>query len=181
MRQESIKKILDTSLQLFGTKGYHSTSISEIAKKAGISKGLMYNYFESKEHLLREMVKDMMSHDEQFKDAFINDDPSVMLRNLITVFFEEIQKNKSQWKLITSLSLQIDEFDFIHKIALKKMEGYHILLSDLLKHIGFENPENEAKLLAALFDGIGMQYLILDNDYPLQEIQDYLLKKYCSQ
>ena len=43
MRQRSEEKILAVALELFATKGYKNTSISDIAKKANISKGLMYN------------------------------------------------------------------------------------------------------------------------------------------
>ena len=42
------KAILDAPLQVFADEGYHNASISKIAKAAGVSKGLMYNYFESK-------------------------------------------------------------------------------------------------------------------------------------
>ena len=52
IRKERRKAIMDTSLEVFSEYGYESASISMIAKKVGISKGLMYNYFESKEELL---------------------------------------------------------------------------------------------------------------------------------
>jgi len=39
---------MNTALQLFENNGYESTSISKIALTAGVSKGLMYNYFPSK-------------------------------------------------------------------------------------------------------------------------------------
>jgi len=39
---------MNTALQLFENNGYESISISKIALTAGISKGLMYNYFPSK-------------------------------------------------------------------------------------------------------------------------------------
>ncbi|PLX21155.1 MAG: hypothetical protein C0599_08290 [Salinivirgaceae bacterium] len=47
------EKIVDAAITLFGENGFHNTSISQIAKNAGVSKGLMYNYFESKEELLK--------------------------------------------------------------------------------------------------------------------------------
>lgn len=42
-------KLIDKGLSLFAEKGYHSTSIQEIATEAGISKGAFYLYFQSKE------------------------------------------------------------------------------------------------------------------------------------
>ena len=55
IRQQKKRLILDTSLELFAEKGFHATSISQIAKKAKISKGLIYNYFESKDDILNEI------------------------------------------------------------------------------------------------------------------------------
>lgn len=45
-------KLIDKGLTLFAEKGYHATSIQEIAKEAGISKGAFYLYFQSKEDFI---------------------------------------------------------------------------------------------------------------------------------
>lgn len=46
---EKKKHVLACGVRLFARKGYHKTSIDEIAKEAGISKGAFYLYFSSKE------------------------------------------------------------------------------------------------------------------------------------
>lgn len=46
------KQILDVSLSLFYQHGYINTRITDIAEAAGISKGLVYRYFDSKEDIL---------------------------------------------------------------------------------------------------------------------------------
>lgn len=46
------KQILEASLRLFDEKGFKDTSIQDIADAAGISKGLIYRYFRSKEEVL---------------------------------------------------------------------------------------------------------------------------------
>lgn len=45
------KQILDVSLDLFVRHGYTGTSTRDISRKIGISSGLMFHYFESKEQL----------------------------------------------------------------------------------------------------------------------------------
>ena len=52
IRKQKKELILESALELFAENGFHATSISQIAKKAGISKGLIYNYFESKNEIL---------------------------------------------------------------------------------------------------------------------------------
>ncbi len=56
IREDKKRLIMEVALELFANEGYHSTSISKIAKSANISKGLMYNYFESKEDLLKQIA-----------------------------------------------------------------------------------------------------------------------------
>lgn len=48
IRQATREQILKAAMDLFFTKGYHATSIEDIAKQAQISKGLLYHYFKGK-------------------------------------------------------------------------------------------------------------------------------------
>jgi AcrR family transcriptional regulator len=58
MRESRRKQIMDAALELFASKGYSNCSISQLAAQAGISKGLMYNYFDSKEALLMAIIEE---------------------------------------------------------------------------------------------------------------------------
>jgi AcrR family transcriptional regulator len=61
IREEQKEKrrmeILDAGLDLFIRKGYAATKISDIAERAGMSTGLMFHYFSSKENLYEGLVK----------------------------------------------------------------------------------------------------------------------------
>lgn len=50
--EERRLQILDTALTVFASKGFDGTSIKDIANAAGISQGLIYHYFKSKDDLL---------------------------------------------------------------------------------------------------------------------------------
>ena len=54
LRRESI---IDVSLHLFATQGFHKTTIPDIAKKLKMSVGNLYNYFSSKDILAKEIIK----------------------------------------------------------------------------------------------------------------------------
>nr|MBP9744851.1 helix-turn-helix transcriptional regulator [Saprospiraceae bacterium] len=45
LRSQSKSIIEAAALELFGHQGYMNTSIAQIAQKAGVSKGLLYNYY----------------------------------------------------------------------------------------------------------------------------------------
>lgn len=49
--------ILDAAIRVFADKGYHAASVSDVAKEAGLGKGTLYLYFESKEGLAIAIVE----------------------------------------------------------------------------------------------------------------------------
>ena len=54
---ERKKQILTAAFNEFTKKGFAMTSMDDIAKKAAVSKGLIYHYFDSKESLLEALVQ----------------------------------------------------------------------------------------------------------------------------
>jgi AcrR family transcriptional regulator len=55
-KEQRKKQIISVALDLFVKKGYAATKVSDIAKAANMSVGLLFHYFESKEKLLEELT-----------------------------------------------------------------------------------------------------------------------------
>ena len=53
-------EILHAALALFSSKGFHDTTMEEVANAAGVAKGTIYLYFQSKEHVLLALKRDFM-------------------------------------------------------------------------------------------------------------------------
>ena len=51
------KKIIDSASQLFSQMSYHEVMMEDVAKRAAIAKGTVYNYFETKEDLYFSIMK----------------------------------------------------------------------------------------------------------------------------
>ncbi|MDE7428470.1 MAG: TetR/AcrR family transcriptional regulator [Lachnospiraceae bacterium] len=49
-------QIIQTTLDLFVERGYYGTKTSQISRRAGISEGLLFHYFPTKEALLEELI-----------------------------------------------------------------------------------------------------------------------------
>lgn len=49
-------KILNSARELFSEKGFDGTGVEEIAKKAGVTKSLLYYYYDSKNAILYELM-----------------------------------------------------------------------------------------------------------------------------
>jgi TetR/AcrR family transcriptional regulator, fatty acid metabolism regulator protein len=55
------RQILDAAIRVFARQGFHSTRVSDIADEAGVAYGLVYHYFESKDHVLNELFSERWS------------------------------------------------------------------------------------------------------------------------
>ncbi|GAB4107727.1 hypothetical protein GCM10028791_01740 [Echinicola sediminis] len=66
-RQKKEKEILEAAIGLFSSKGFHSTKMDEVAKKAKMSKGLIYFYYKNKEDLYMAVTKKAF---EELKEVF---------------------------------------------------------------------------------------------------------------
>jgi len=62
MRAQTRAAILHAALRLFAQKGWHGTAVADIARRAKISKGLIYHYFKSKEEILEALVTQALRH-----------------------------------------------------------------------------------------------------------------------
>ena len=179
IRKESKRKIMDAAFLLVASNGYEATSIAMIANKAGVSKGLLYNYFSSKEELIKAIVQDAFHGGDKIAEALITTDPQESLRNLIGWFFKEMRERPEHWRIITELTLKIEKFEFVHDIVTAKMVQYVNLLESIFNKLGYQNPKGEARLISALFDGLGIHTLMIREDYPLDEMEQFLINKYC--
>jgi AcrR family transcriptional regulator len=51
------KRIVEAAITVFAEKGFHQAKMTDIAKKLGVSKGTIYQYFKSKEELFLAVVQ----------------------------------------------------------------------------------------------------------------------------
>jgi len=47
------RQLLDAAVRVFARKGFHTARVGDVAEEAGVSHGLLYHYFESKDELLQ--------------------------------------------------------------------------------------------------------------------------------
>ena len=70
------KQILDAATVVFAERGFHRTTVKDIAKQANIADGTLYNYFENKEDLLFGILNRLNETDdraEQFQAGQVGD------------------------------------------------------------------------------------------------------------
>jgi AcrR family transcriptional regulator len=61
-RSRKKERILRAALAVFAEKGYEKTTVANIAKRASVAKGLVYDYFESKDDLFSQLFDSVFGH-----------------------------------------------------------------------------------------------------------------------
>jgi AcrR family transcriptional regulator len=60
-KEDRPAEITDAAMAAFAEKGYAATRVEEVAKRAGVSKGLLYLYFKTKEDLFKAVIRNFVS------------------------------------------------------------------------------------------------------------------------
>ena len=112
IREEKMTLIMDVALEHFANEGYLRTTINHIAKHAGISKGLMYNYFDSKEALLKAIIHRSVNEIYKYldinRDGYLNETEFEFFMRKIDVMLNE---KKDFFRLLMQLLIQNDVKD----------------------------------------------------------------------
>lgn len=179
LRRQRIIQIANAALEVFTYKGYHSATIANIAKKAGVAKGLVYHYFNSKEELLYQIIfsgmNNLIERFDENRDGVLT---QAEMELFINDIFQKIVDNRNYWKLYFSVMLQPNVLnDNLMRQLEEVFKPFMLILIDYFKRQGNPNPEMEYQMLHALSDGIVINYLTNDN-FPLEALKNELIKRY---
>jgi AcrR family transcriptional regulator len=107
-------KIEQAALALFTRKGFHGTTVREIARKAGVSMGKLYIYYETKEDIFIDLVERSGKHMEELRQKelmpLMNSPDPESLKNLAMAIGRIVRENLDYWRL-----MYIDVVEFRHK------------------------------------------------------------------
>lgn len=164
-------------MELFSEQGFASTSIKSIARSAGVSQGLLYNYFSSKEELLRYIFQQgIIQVTESFDAPLENGTPQ--LKPYLRHIFQTIHKERRFWRLFHSVRMQSG----IQEVLGEEMQELQSViiqhLQTLLAPYVPEDSLTEALLLYATIDGISAHSFLADDAYPLEAVIRSLVEIY---
>lgn len=152
LRSERRNQIMDAALELFAQEGYHQTTVSRIATRAEISKGLMYNYYTSKEELLQAIVTKGI---DLFLDSFDPNRDGTLTDEEFDFFvdglFKILSTHQKFFKLYISILSQPEAFQLIREKFDEFYNSFMQPLTQYFQRTGAINPEAEAKLFVWAF------------------------------
>ncbi len=198
IRQQRTEDIINAALRLFARKGFNATSITSIAREADIAKGLLYNYFESKEHLLEEVIEEGFRSCLPPMDELgvATESPKQIFRAMLETMKDSIKTNPEFWQLYARMFMQMSQNERVEKIIMKYTQTYFGQIRDLLAGLDIDNPDIETWKLGAQLDGVLLHYVLLYEkarstnsnaptpgdetwpEYPLDEVIESIIQQY---
>jgi AcrR family transcriptional regulator len=96
--------ILDAALAVFSARGYHPSSIDDIAREAGISKALIYEHFDSKQGLYGDLLE--QNANELFERLASSlagvevESGAARLATGLDAFFSFVEERRDAWRIL---------------------------------------------------------------------------------
>ncbi|MFD2717248.1 TetR/AcrR family transcriptional regulator [Hymenobacter monticola] len=167
-------KIEQAALQLFGERGYDSTSTLLIAKSAGVSEALLFKYFQSKEKLFEYLIKQGFRRIVEANRGILTEqNPRVLIENVIDLPYKLVHDEPDFWKM------QDKEFNrpLVQKYFQRFMSPIDSLLQQAFKDVGADDAEMTTQLLLLIIQSL-WRNLLYEHDPHLQKLGDHLKRTY---
>ena len=171
------EKILEAALLCFNEKGYHKTSIDDIALKGKISKGGIYYHFKSKDKLFLKLFNFRLNkYTEQLKTYIQEEnDPEKRIMMLIKKWGIILKENEDFFKFC----MEFSSMGAREKEIRKEMTSFYRSSVEIFQQIieegisigEFKNIDAEriARLIYFLSQGVFSTFFAVDCDFDLIE------------
>lgn len=169
------RQIIGVALDLFISKGLAATKVSDIAKAAGMSVGLLFHYFESKEALYLELVNMGLSKSKAQLDMD-NVNPIAFFEDTAKRILNEINNNSYVAKMFVFM-VQASNSDLLSEETKHRLKWENIHTTEKVIQIGQLNGtirEGDSLALAVAYwsaiQGI-CQTVLMDEKMPYPDYQ----------
>lgn len=187
IKEEKKEKILQAALKVFAENGLASTKMGDIAKAAGVSYGLVYNYFPSKEQLFVELINSSIASTDEFVDE-IKKKQLPPLERIREAFIQlyNFHSSDPSGGLFYRVMLQLNYYPHLwEELEIKDLKSepvFQLLFESVLEgqqreEIVDKNPQEIILLLGyiAISFSLGGQE-IFDNQIKAENIADLIIR-----
>jgi len=175
--QDSRDEILKAAMQLFASRGFHETSMSEVAREARVSKALIFWHFKTKEELFLAVLNRLLEpYYIDFSQEAQELDEAAQLQKLIELYLLFIRENASSVRFFLGRMMHDEEMPDAFTDQLRKIyDGYETLLVDLIRRAQQKGlcstqykPEVAGRVLMSALNGFLIEVLFMrasDSDF----------------
>lgn len=158
MREQAREAILAGALRVFGEKGFDGATTGEVAEAAGVSKGLVFNYFASKGDLLQALIEKTLGEALAHWERKSWDGPAdSQLRQIVDEAIGEVCARPDFHRLYFSLALQPGgsaALEAATAALLPRLQSYYGRTERLMAELGSDDPATDSKLFQFALNGL---------------------------
>ena len=175
------QSILDAASKLIAQKGVKDTSLADISKEVGISKGTLYYYYSTKNDIIYDIAD---IHLKQITDELLswinNIEHNVAPEDILKVVFERISTAETRGKLhLYLISDAVTSNEPLKQRFREKYQEWRIALEDGLRKV-LKNRTADYRVLSyiilAALDGFTIQWRLGEEEIPIDGIANLLSK-----
>lgn len=183
IRQAAKEKIHAAAMTLFVKKGYHATSIDDVAKLAQISKGLLYNYYKGKEELLDAIVQIRIGEvTEVMKTALELQTPADQLRHIVAGAIDNVSARPDIYRFFLNLQTQPEDdhvlATYSSQLNEESRKQFEVQVK-IFKQLGVPSPRMRSLRFSAALQGAMLMMTTYPGDFPVEEIKVQMMHEYC--
>lgn len=132
-------QIIKTAASLFATNGYYSTSLDEIARAVGIKKPSLYYHIDSKQQILREIVRGIIEPLEEITTLSKSSlSPREKIKYIINTFVELHTERKE------CTAIYLNELKFLDRKSRNAIQQREKKVEQILQQILMEGANDES-------------------------------------
>ena len=129
--EETVQRILTTASKLFLEKGYEKTSLQDIIRETGLSKGAIYHHFSSKEAIF-ETICNQIGQENEIRLSKIRDDAALTGEEKLRKIFRSAILHPNQKEAFHIMPYLLDHPRYL---AMQMQEILHISVPEYIQPI----------------------------------------------
>lgn len=181
-KRDKLSRVFEAATKRFGKDGYSETTMESIAEEAGVSKGTLYYYFDSKEELFLELLLDWLKKFEQlWEEEDFEDSPVQELIHLHTAMMKTVEETASLGRLMLEFWANASRKKKMEDILNETLKEYRAKTAEIIekgkaKGIFREVDSWEASsALVAAYDGLWFHWLLDPDAFVLKDVGEELV------
>ncbi len=167
---ERKEQIVRATVDCISKFGYHNFSMQDVARTAGVSKGIIHYYFLNKDELMMSVLDKVAGDIERVlqSDMATIEDPFQKMEIFVNVCFDVVRSTREYYQVNMDFWTQINQKDEVRAVIARHYAKFRETAAKVVRQ-GLESgkfrtvdPAQYGSFVIAVIDGLSLQWLFDD-------------------
>ncbi len=186
-KERKRSEILEAAMTVFARKSFHRSKMEEVAAAAGIGKGTIYEYFDSKHQLLQALHGYMLDRLKEYYAEELKgvDEPPEILRRFLAAALASFRQWEPFFHVFCDVWAEAGRAEQQNLLRTQLRDAYMSAVDDLVRVIETgvagglfqcDRPRLAAEHVLACIDGLALHWLYDPQAFDLDEMTEFLTR-----